>query len=125
MQFRLLAPAFAWLALMFLVFFREYRLESQWNIGGFSQNTMIQFFLFAVLAHLLSGAIMKQMKFAKWKHAVPKIVFLIGLVLATFVEIARYKNGHAVSFSAVNYFFDLAGVLVGISAFRLLYRSCC
>lgn len=125
MLFRLLAPAFAWIALMFLVIFRDYSIEYNWDFAGITRNSIIQFLMFMVLSHILKGVIMKQLRYQRWKEHADRIVFLSASVAAVFFEIVRSNVVVNVEFSTVNLLLDIVGVLAGILIFRLLYRSCC
>ena len=110
---------------MFLVIFREYSIENNWDFAGITRNSIIQFFMFMVLSHILKGVIMKQLRYPRWKEHADRIVFISGSVTAVFFEIVRSKLVDNVEFSPVNLFLDNVGVLLGIVIFRLLYRSCC
>jgi dipeptide/tripeptide permease len=123
--FRLLAPAFAWVALMLLVFLREYQLEYNWDFAGITRNSVVQFVMFIVFAHIVNGVIMKQLRYPRWKEHPERIVLISGTVLAVVVEILRSKTLNNVEFNVMNLILDIVGVLIGIVIFRLLYRSCC
>jgi hypothetical protein len=121
--FRLLLPAFAWLTLIFLIVFREYRQESMELFFGFSQSTIFQFVLFLGFGHIWKGVFMKQLKFRQMKEHSDLLVLLLGLILSLFVEVTRWKSGLIISLNYVNLFTNLVGVIAGLGVFRLVYRS--
>jgi hypothetical protein len=121
--FRLLLPAFAWMAVMALVFYTPID-RSLVYFECVPPRAFVHLFMFMVFVHIGLGICKKQLKYGVIRDRAFSIVMSFAIILAVFTETSLYAYGFLPWFNGWNLFFDLIGAGLGMGTFHLLYKSC-
>lgn len=124
MLIRYLLPLFAWIGVILLLTIRHYSVAT-WCMGGITYYSLIQCLLFLGYSHIVMGVLKKQLKYEGLRAKALVIAIVSGIALGVVIEITRYALGFSSYFNTWNLIFNFIGVFLGITTFRLVYRSCC
>lgn len=125
MQIRVVFPALMWLGAMILVISAPMNEFSEPFFLGISSRAVLQGFLFAGFSLALMGAFHKQHLYRQLKRNAVPISIGVGIFIGVFSEVITIGLHHHSQLNFWNVVMNILGTILGIIAFKLLYRECC
>jgi hypothetical protein len=119
-QLRIFLPGIIWLSFMLLIFISP--IDFRINYYGIPSRSIIHTFLFWGITHFTIGSLKKQWDYEVLRRNCYWIVLLFSFSLILFSEACYIYLGFYKMPDFRNIVFDLFGVIIGFSTFRLLYR---
>lgn len=125
MHIRVVFPALLWLAAMILVISAPVNEFSEPFVLGISSRAVLHGFLFAGFSLSLLSAFYKQLKYSNLKRNAVPITLGVGTFIGTFSEVIAIGLHHHHDFNFWNVVMNIIGTILGIVAFKIVYKECC